>query len=162
MFIRRAAIKALSPHCIHEGLNRDAFHRNQFPRTRGKHSGHEIIHRLFSFHLADYRGDRLSRDRFRQVPLFSSLPSFWMAGQCRLRGNERISQLLCRRRATKEIPFTIGIVYDTHLYISLSSIYILYLSTLTPAACAGNGMPLHACACIEARLSRDVSHGGFL
>lgn len=54
-------------------------------------------------------------------------------------GNERISQLLCRRRAAKEIPFTIGIVYDTHVYISLSHIYlyILYLSILTPAACAG-------------------------
>lgn len=81
MFIRRAAIKALSPHCIHEGLNaRVALRRNQFPRTRGKHSGgHKIIHRLFSFHLADYRGDRLSRDRFsRQVPLFSSSPSFWI------------------------------------------------------------------------------------
>lgn len=138
MFIRRVAIKALSPHCIHEGLNaRDALRRNQFSRTRGKHSGsHEIIHRLFSFHLADYRGDRLSRDRFsRQVPLFSSSPSLWMAGWPARRlyyeGNrEGFAIIMLSTRGDGDS------VYDRYRlrYTRISpcvAASILYLSTLT-------------------------------
>jgi len=78
---------------------------------RGKHSdGHKIIHRLFSFHLADYGGDRLSRDRFRQVPFSRRRRPFGWPASVYHKQNGDFAIIM---PSTKEIPFTIGIVYDT-------------------------------------------------
>jgi len=123
---------------------------------RSKYSGgHKIIHRLFSFHLADYGEDRLSRDRFRQVPFSRRRGPFgWPASVVYHGENERFRNYYAVD-ATKEIPFTIGtFTIRTHTYI-----YIFY--ALTPWFVHADGMRPHACARIRACLSRDVSHGGF-
>lgn len=52
-----------------------------------------------------------------------------------------------------------SVSFMIHTYLSLC-ICPIFIYTHTPTACARNGMRPHACACIEARLSRDVSHGG--
>lgn len=73
--------------------------------------------------------------------------------------------------STKEISFTISIVYDTHTH---THVHAYAYAMHTPGARAyiyifirsyyglhTDGMRPHACARIGARLSRDVSRGGF-
>lgn len=81
-----------------------------------------------------------------------------MAGQRRLpRGKREISQLLCRRRDEGDS------VYDRYRlrYARTRTRVHLYIYTLIPWFVHAGGMHPHACARIGARLSRDVSHGGF-
>ena len=108
---------------------------------RGKYSGgHKIIHRLFSFHLADYGGDRLSRDRFRQVPFSRRRDPFeWPASAVYHGENERFRNYYAVD-ATKEIPFTIGIVYDTHAHVPG---YVYIFHALTPWFVHADGMRPH-------------------
>lgn len=62
--------------------------------------------------------------------------------------------------ATKEIPFMIGIVLDTptHTHGTHACIYIFMRSH---HGLHSDGMHSYACARIGARLSRDISRGGF-
>lgn len=129
----------------------------------GKHSGgHKIIHRLFSFHLRGLRRGQIivsGRCHFLVVAvLLDSRPASSTA-------EARISQLLCRRRDGGDSAHDrYRLRYTrthTHIYYIYIYMHIFVYLRICTSSLRADGMRPHACARIEARLSRDVSRGGF-